>query len=132
MALMNDAEDMKTLEPLRKDQFSLDPTIRLTFISLLLCGLVSVLNDMSSQVIAQRYLCASTSRTAQKSTLLALPLEALRILMFASTGIALYAFYNNKLTALIPAVNNTDTLSNIDDVTAPRYEPNYKEPEQVL
>lgn len=77
--------------------FSLDPSVRVTLWALLLGGAAINLVQMATdQVSVQRYLTATSLKEAQRSLWLKLWLLVPVFLVFYTTGIVLWAFYQVK------------------------------------
>ncbi|XP_070541611.1 sodium-dependent multivitamin transporter-like isoform X2 [Ptychodera flava] len=117
--------------------FSFDPTDRLSFFGLTIGIVVSVVTVSVTQPAVQRYIAAKSLGHARGSLLLTIPFHLILFPVSYFNGLVLYAFYNNKQTSLVPAINSTfppltPDISLTGDGDSMRYEPNYSNADQIL
>ncbi|XP_070543773.1 sodium-dependent multivitamin transporter-like [Ptychodera flava] len=117
--------------------FSLDPTVRLTFLAIFVNTLISSLYFGVGQAVVQRHLASKSTGHAQGSVLLNIPIQIMVRAFIFFNGLVLYAYYNNEQTSLIPAVNATFSPETPEKLlrgsnNPVRYEPNYSKSDQIL
>ncbi|XP_077991470.1 sodium-dependent multivitamin transporter-like [Glandiceps talaboti] len=118
-------------------EVSPDPTIRITVWSIIIGQTIFSLTLSVNQGSAQRVLAAKSIRQAQGTIMLSLCILEVFIALLFLTGLSLYAYYDNNLMPLLPAINSTfSPLYNVtmpsQDWREPNYEPNYSTPDQIL
>ncbi|XP_070578330.1 sodium-dependent multivitamin transporter-like [Ptychodera flava] len=118
-----------------------DLTVRSSMWSMLANGMMTALANVVNQGAVQRIMAAKSVRRAQGTMLLTLPLKLAVYSMMLFTGLALVAFYNNKLTPLFPPINGTfspfenftvDLELLYEELDTVNYEPRFKRPDQIL
>ncbi|XP_070541704.1 sodium-coupled monocarboxylate transporter 1-like [Ptychodera flava] len=113
--------------------FSFDPTERLSFFGLTISTGISVLGVAVQQSAVQRYLAAKSLGHARGTLILNIPFYWVMFPIMYFNGLVLYAYYNNKLTPLEPAINSTFPSPGIMENGEPiRYEPEYTAIDQIL
>ncbi|XP_070578315.1 putative sodium-dependent multivitamin transporter [Ptychodera flava] len=112
-----------------------DVTERVTFFNCFIGGGMNFLALLTSQTGIQRFLSSVNLKESQKGVMYNLPFQCVFQPIVYSTGVVMYAYYNNKLMAYQPAVNATfppgSTYKSYDG-HPPRYEPDYTESDQIL
>ncbi|XP_077983095.1 sodium-dependent multivitamin transporter-like [Glandiceps talaboti] len=114
--------------------FTLDPTIRLTYYTMLIYGVIHMFAHSVEQATAQRMLSAKSVREAQGSMLLSLPIKWLFYGMSFTTGLILFTYYNNNIGILQPGDNATfpPGMNYGDQLTEANYEPDYTSADQII
>ncbi|XP_077864160.1 sodium-dependent multivitamin transporter-like [Saccoglossus kowalevskii] len=114
--------------------FTVDPTARLSFWSLVIGGTFNNLSIWAvSQTAVQRFLTSKSKQEAVKSVWINLPGNIIMFTFVSFIGIILFAFYNNDMTSLLPAINSTINGSiEVSDTMVPHYTPQYNSIDQIL
>ncbi|XP_070578328.1 sodium-dependent multivitamin transporter-like [Ptychodera flava] len=118
-----------------------DLTARSSMWSMLLSGIMTALINVINQGAVQRIMAAKSVRRAQGTLLLTVPFKLAVYSMMILTGLALFSFYNNKLTPLFPPINGTFSPTEnftvnlellYEELDTVNYEPHFKRPDQIL
>ncbi|XP_071507609.1 sodium-dependent multivitamin transporter-like [Diadema antillarum] len=111
-------------------ELSPDPTQRLTLWALVIGGAFSSLPSWAvSQTAVQRFLTSKSLKDAKRSVWYGLPGNIIMVTIVALCGLVLFAYYNNGMTSLQPALNHT--YPNGSEFPA-HYTPEYSSPDQIL
>ncbi|XP_063961535.1 sodium-dependent multivitamin transporter-like isoform X1 [Lytechinus pictus] len=106
-------------------------TQRETFWGLLIGGAFNSLPLWAvSQTAVQRFLTSKTLKEAKRSVWYGLPGNIIMITIVALCGLVLFAYYNDGMTHLQPAINHT--YPNGSDGHPVHYTPKYSTPDQIL
>ncbi|XP_077989298.1 sodium-coupled monocarboxylate transporter 1-like [Glandiceps talaboti] len=121
-------------ERLNVGYFPFDITERVTFLNCFIGGGMNFLALLISQTGIQRFLSCKTLTEAKKGVMYNLPFQCVFQPVVYSTGVVLYAYYNNKMMPFDPAINSTFPPGSTypPDDHAPRYAPYYTESDQIL
>ncbi|XP_070575499.1 sodium-dependent multivitamin transporter-like isoform X2 [Ptychodera flava] len=111
----------------------LDITERTTMLSMIFGGGMNTFAFYISQTAVQRYASSKSLRHAQISTMLILPFQFVILPIVYLSGLVMYAYYNDYLLPLQPAVNATfapefPVVGTVD----PKYTPDYTSSDQIL
>ncbi|XP_030840353.1 sodium-dependent multivitamin transporter isoform X1 [Strongylocentrotus purpuratus] len=110
---------------------SADLTQRETFWGLLIGGAFNSLPLWAvSQTAVQRFLTSKTLKDAKRSVWYGLPGNIIMISIVSLCGLVLFAYYNDDMTHLQPALNHT--YPNGSDGHPVHYTPKYSTPDQIL
>ncbi|XP_077982343.1 sodium-dependent multivitamin transporter-like [Glandiceps talaboti] len=114
--------------------FSLDPTIRLTYFTMFIYGGFSMINTGVAQGSVQRFLSAKSVRAAQSSLLLTLPMFWLFYGTTMVIGLVLFTYYNNDIGSLKAAINTTYPPGMLPEgqMDSAIYEPDYTSADQII
>ncbi|XP_070575636.1 sodium-dependent multivitamin transporter-like [Ptychodera flava] len=119
----------------RLDVFTVpfDLTRRTTLVSLIIGSGMNLLPMYISQTAVQRYMSTKSLKQAQMSVIITLPLLFVILPTVCFTGMVMYAYYDDYLMPLQPAVNATFSpeLPDASGVN-PKYAPNYSSSDQIL
>ncbi|XP_077989565.1 sodium-coupled monocarboxylate transporter 1-like [Glandiceps talaboti] len=117
--------------------FELDPTVRLTFFNSFIGGAITMSPMYVSQTAVQRYMTIRSLKKSQASVLINIPFTLVTLPCMYFTGLALYAFYNNGMSHLQPAINSTFSpelqtmISSVQGADV-NHEPNYSSADQIV
>ncbi|KAJ8044461.1 Sodium-dependent multivitamin transporter [Holothuria leucospilota] len=110
--------------------FPFDPTVRMTFFSVLIGG---ALNNLSiwavSQTAVQRFLAAKDLRSAKISVWLNMPFSAILVLVCCLEGLIMYAFYYGDGTL---SYATPDPVGVTGEMLSMRSPPNLTSKDQIL
>ncbi|XP_078000803.1 sodium-dependent multivitamin transporter-like [Glandiceps talaboti] len=113
--------------------FPFDLTERTTFLGMVIGGGMNTFSSYISQTAVQRYVSSKSLRQAQMSVLLLMPFQFIILPLVMFSGLVMYAFYNDYLMPLQPAINATFPPDfPTGDGTDPCYTPDYTSSDQIL
>ncbi|XP_070578325.1 sodium-dependent multivitamin transporter-like [Ptychodera flava] len=116
-------------------EFDPDPTLRLSFWSIVIGQTVYSMQNVVQQGSVQRLLSAKSLRQAQGTLLLTIPYMIVMFWILFLIGLVLFAYYDNGMMALAPAINATfspDLELELGKQAGHNYEPKYARPDQIL
>ncbi|XP_070575500.1 sodium-dependent multivitamin transporter-like [Ptychodera flava] len=110
----------------------LDITERTTMLSMIFGGGMNNVAYYISQTAVQRYVSSKSLGHAQVSTMLILPFQCVILPIVFFSGLVMYAYYDDYLMPLQPAINATfapeiPVVGTVD----PKYTPDYTSSDQV-
>ncbi|XP_070578383.1 sodium-coupled monocarboxylate transporter 1-like [Ptychodera flava] len=117
--------------------FPFDITERTTFMNCVIGFGVNYIPVYLNQANIQRYISTETTKQAKISVMLNLPFQFIFLPILFYCGLMLYAFYNNHLVLIEPAINATFPPDftyppNDHGDVEPRHEPDYTSPDQIM
>ncbi|XP_077983096.1 sodium-dependent multivitamin transporter-like [Glandiceps talaboti] len=114
--------------------FSMDPTVRLTYFTMILNGGFQTFSSSFNQAAVQRLLGSKSVRSAQGSLLLTIPIKWFFYGMSYATGLILFTYYNNNISSLQPGINATFSpgMNYGGQIGRANYQPDYTSADQVI
>ncbi|XP_078001019.1 sodium-dependent multivitamin transporter-like [Glandiceps talaboti] len=116
-------------------EFDPDPTLRLSFWSVVIGQTVYSMATTVDQGSVQRILAAKSLKQAQGTLLLTIPYKVVIFSLFFLIGLVLFAYYDNGMMPLVPAINATfppNMTLMLGGSRQPHYAPQFARPDQIL